>query len=113
MEKELKIMNMKKTVIIVTAAFLLSISFAGAARQAKQLRKVVFETSMHCAKCEKKISENVPFEKGVEDYDSDLPTRTVTIVYDAAKTDTLKLATAIRDLGYTAKVLSDAEKSKK
>ena len=63
---------------------------------------VVFETSMHCDKCEKKISENISFEKGVKDLKTDLSSKTVTVKYDPAKTDKSKLAAAIKKLGYTA-----------
>ena len=60
---------------------------------------------MECKNCERKVLENISFEKGVKDVSVDLPGRTVTVVFDEAKTDTLTLAKAIRKLGYDAKVV--------
>ena len=101
---------MKKLTLAALAAIVCLFSSEAFARKPKTCREVVFVTTMHCAKCEKKIVENVSFEKGVEDLTSNLEDKTVTIVYDTAKTDTLKLADSIRDLGYQAKVVSDKEK---
>lgn len=104
---------MKKMICAALAAVVCLFSSEVFARQPKNCREAVCVTTMHCAKCEKKIVENVSFEKGVVDLKTDLDTKTVTIVYDTAKTDTMKLANSIRELGYEAKVVSDKEKSKK
>lgn len=72
------------------------------------LRQVKYETTIDCKNCVKKVTENVSFEKGVKDLKAELSDKTVTIVYSPEKTDTLKLANAIRKLGYSAKVLEDA-----
>ena len=104
---------MKKWIYATLALLVCLLSSEAYARQPKVCREAVFVTTMHCAKCEKKIVENVSFEKGVEDLSSNLDEKTVTIVYDTAKTDTLRLANSIRELGYQAKVVSDKEKSKK
>lgn len=71
-------------------------------QKADKTETVVFETSMHCDKCAKKITENISFVKGVKDMKADLPTKTVTVKYDPSKTDKSKLAAAIKRLGYTA-----------
>ena len=41
---------------------------------AKDIRKVVFKTNpeMHCANCENRIKNNLRFEKGVKDIQTDL-----------------------------------------
>jgi len=72
----------------------------------ERVSKVVkYATSMHCKNCEKKVIENVSFEKGVLGLQTDMSDRSVTITFNPAKTDTLKLARAIRSLGYSAKVV--------
>lgn len=71
----------------------------------KITKTVVFRTSMECKNCEKKIIENVSFEKGVRDLSTDLSSRTVTVVFDPAKTDTSALAASLRHLGYEAQVV--------
>lgn len=55
---------------------------------------------MHCKNCVRKISENISFEKGVEDLQVSLDDKLVTIKYNPSKTDEAKLADAIRKLGY-------------
>ncbi len=67
--------------------------------------QVVFATSIHCANCGKKVQENIAFEKGVKDLKVDVSGKTVTVVFNDSKTDTLKLKKAINKLGYTADVV--------
>ena len=54
---------------------------------------VVFCTDIDCQGCANKILNNVPvLGKGVEDVKVELPTKEVTVVYDAAKTNPETLA---------------------
>ena len=87
---------MKKSLIIVLA-----------------IAQVVFMTNLHCDKCALKIQDNVAFEKGVKDMSCDVETKKVIVVFDTAKTDTLKLQSAIEKLGYSAKVIEYKEIKKK
>ena len=41
---------------------------------------------MHCENCERKVKNNIKFEKGVKEFSTDLKTKTVSITYDAEKT---------------------------
>lgn len=75
------------------------------ARPSKIRSKVVFATSMDCPKCAEKVRNTVAFEKGVLDLEADAALKTVTIVFDPAKTDTLKLGNAIRRIGYKARAV--------
>lgn len=68
-------------------------------------RRVVYSSDLDCENCEKKVMENIAFEKGVKDISVNLDNATVSIIFDETKTDTLKLAKAIRRLGYSAKVI--------
>ncbi len=108
--------NMKRIItLFVIAAAMLSVNpqpaqasvpgrvtIQDSKQKANKTETVVFETSMHCDKCVKKITENVSFEKGVKDLKADLSSKTVTVKYDPSKTDKSKLAAAIKRLGYTA-----------
>ena len=67
----------------------------------KARKTVVFNVSMHCAKCVKKINDNIAFEKGVKDLTVSLDKKTVTVSYDPSKTDEKKLKAALEKLGYT------------
>lgn len=77
---------------------------ASAKKVEKNLKTVVFCTSMECRNCKLKIMENVSFERGVVDLDANLETRMVTITFDENKTDTTALARSIRSLGFNVSV---------
>lgn len=69
------------------------------------LVQVVFASTIHCDKCGLKVQENIGFEKGVKDLKVDVPGKTITVVFNPSKTDTLKLKKAINKLGYEAEVV--------
>ncbi|MBR5041642.1 MAG: heavy-metal-associated domain-containing protein [Bacteroidales bacterium] len=69
------------------------------------LVQVVFASTIHCETCGKKVQENIAFEKGVKDLKVDVPGKTITVVFNPAKTDTTTLKKAIRKLGYEAEVI--------
>ena len=72
---------------------------------AKDIKTVVFTTSpeMHCQSCEKKIKGNLRFEKGIKNIVTDLKTKTVTIQYDADKTNVQNLIKGFKKIKYEAK----------
>ncbi len=79
----------------------------------KDIRTVVLTTlpEMHCANCEKKIKENIRFEKGVKSIKTDLKTKTVTIEYDADKTNVQNIIKGFKKIKYEAsEVKKDKEK---
>lgn len=94
---------MKKIAIFACALALACVFTASKPKPVK--RTVVYCSSVDCKNCEKKVMENISFEKGVKDVSVDLSEQTVKIVFDEAKTDTTNLAKAIRKLGYEAKVI--------
>ena len=65
---------------------------------------VVLSCDLHCQGCCDKIMKNIAFEKGVKDLVCDLPSKTVTVTYDANKTDVEKLLDAFRKIGKPATV---------
>ena len=69
------------------------------------LVQVVFASTIHCANCGKKVQENIAFEKGVKDLAVDVEGKTITVTFNPAKTDTLKLKKAINKLGYEAVII--------
>ena len=69
------------------------------------LVQVVFASTIHCDKCGLKVQENIGFEKGVKDLKVDVPGKTITVVFNPSKTDTLKLKKAINKLGYEAEII--------
>jgi copper chaperone CopZ len=71
---------------------------------AKDIKTVVLTTTpqMHCHNCENKIKNNIRFEKGVKEIQTDLETKNVTVTYDADKTNVENLIAGFKKIGYTA-----------
>ena len=81
---------------------------------AKDIRTAVFKVSqMKCENCVKKIQQNIRFEKGLKSCTTDLKTKTVTIVYDAEKTDTDKLKNGFKKFHYEAEFVKETKEAAK
>ena len=93
---------MKRLAIFLLA--LLPIVGIVAAKQDKQ--GVVLSCDLHCQGCCDKIMKNIAYEKGVKDIVCDLKKKTVTVTYDANKTDIQTLLKAFEKIGKPAKVLT-------
>ena len=108
---------MKKTIILTIAA-LMTVSTATSvastvassdqtvltdkkpAKKKGEIKEVTFNVHLHCENCVKKVQENIAFEKGVKDLHVCLADQTVSLKYDAAKTNEETLKAAIEKLGY-------------
>ena len=78
---------------------------------AKDIRVVVFKVSqMHCEKCEKKVKDNMRFEKGLKDIATEVKARLVTITYDAEKTNVKKLQAGFNKFKYEAEFVKETKK---
>lgn len=73
---------------------------------------VVFDVSMTCENCQKRIEKNIAFEKGVTDMKVDLANKTVQIEYKPSQTTIDKLQAAIVKLGYEVKIHNSGQKAK-
>ena len=90
-------------------ALLCIMCFAPLALHAKANKQtVVLSCNIHCQGCIDKIMKNIAFEKGVKDIVCDLPSKTVTVTYDANKTDVPALLTAFEKINKPAAVKEDA-----
>ena len=81
----------------------------------KDLRVLVMTPTpkMHCENCENKIKKNLRFEKGVVKIETSVKEQTVTVTYNASKTNVEKIQVAMKEIGYETKVISDKPKEKK
>lgn len=70
---------------------------------------------IHCQSCVNKIQNNMKFEKGMKKIATNLETKTVTITYDADKTDVDKIKEGFKKINYDVEVIKDirVENSKK
>ena len=106
-------MNLKIFIIALVLIF-----FAGALALVGQDKKkpkndketVVFDVSMTCENCQKRIEKNIAFEKGVTDLKVNLEKKTVEIEYKKSQTTVEKLQKAIEELGYEVKIHKDEPK---
>lgn len=71
---------------------------------AKDIKTVVLTTNpqMHCEKCENKIKENLRYVKGIKTIKTDVKSQSVTVTYDADKTNVEALRASLKKVGYTA-----------
>ena len=92
--------------IRLRSVLLLALLFSAFATVEAKTEKetVTFSVAMHCENCKKKIERNLAYEKGVLDLEVNLKEKTVTVTYDAAKTDVKKLTDALKKIGYEAAV---------
>lgn len=82
-----------------------------AAVLAKDIRVVVFKVSqMHCEKCEKKVKDNMRFEKGLKDIATEVKTKLVTITYDAEKTNVKNLQAGFNKFNYEVEFVKETKK---
>ena len=98
-----------RTKVLVFALVLATAGYA------KDIKTVVLTTNpqMHCENCEKKIKENIRFEKGVKSIKTNLEDKTVTIKYDADKTTVPTIIEGFKKIKYEAREVKPSPKKDK
>ena len=96
---------MKRLIIFLMA--ILPMAFVLSTAEAKpNKQKVVLYVYLHCQDCCDKILKNIPYDKelknGVKDLVFDMEAQTVTVTYDANKTDVPALQKAFAKIGKPA-----------
>lgn len=96
---------MKKIIMFCLLA-VLSFGVADAMAQKKggDVKTTVFVTDIDCEGCAKKVTNSIPFVKGVKDVKVDVPKKTVTVTYDAAKSSDEALIKAFTKIKVKAAV---------
>ena len=101
-----------RKIILMCLVVLFGIGIANAQEPKKGDKKSVvveFVTDIDCAGCAKKVTNTIPYEKGVKDVQVDVPTKTVTVTYDPAKTNNETLVKAFAKIKIKAEAKSEAE----
>ena len=98
-------MKTKYVLRTILMVFALSINLQAQTKKDQSKKTVMFNVSMHCESCQRKIEKNIAYEKGVKDMAVKLEDKTVTIKFDTLKTNESKLIKAFNDLGYEANVV--------
>ncbi len=68
---------------------------------------VKFSASITCENCVNTIMNGLPKEKGVKDVKTDIPAKTITVVYQKDKNSPEQIKRSIEKLGFTAKLITD------
>ena len=90
-----------KKIIALFAMLAIVAGVATAAPKPKVEKKVVtvvFTTDLDCHHCAQKVLNTIPYEKGIKDVQVDIPTKTVTVKFDAAKNSTESLTKAFESI---------------
>ena len=97
-----------------TKALFIALAFASVCF-AKDIKTVVLTTNpeMHCTGCEKKIKENIRFEKGIKSIKTNLDDKTITIEYDAEKTTVEDIIKGFEKIKYEAQEVKPTNNDKK
>lgn len=98
--------TMKKMIVtslVVALAFGFYMSSAKDRKMSDMLTTTVFVTDIHCEQCKAKIMNNIPvLGKGIEDVVVDVPTKQVTVVYDARKNSDTAIVKGFTKIKVTA-----------
>ena len=100
---------MKKLTFIMG---IILITIGSLSAQKTENKVVCFKSSMDCADCEKTLTENLKFEKGVKDLKIDHVSNTILVEYKEGKNTDDGLARAIEKKGYIAEKISKEEYNK-
>ena len=77
-----------RKIIMMCLVALFGIGIANAQQPKADAKSVttVFVTDIDCQGCAKKVTNTIPYEKGVKDVQVDVAAKTVTVTYDSTKT---------------------------
>ena len=93
---------MKKIVFTLLLTLICVAAFSALAAKPKaRTETVTYVVSMHCQNCVNKLTDNLSFMKGVEDFRISLKDKTITIKYNPAKVQEKTFVETIEKLGYT------------
>ena len=92
---------MKKIILMAVAALLAVAVSTAAPKQEKQIVTTVFITDIDCEGCAKKVTNTIPYERGIKNLKIDVTTKSVTVTYDAAKNSVEQLTKAFANIKVT------------
>ena len=93
-----------KKILLMCLVALLGIGVANAQKPKKTFVTVEFLTNIDCEGCAKKITDTLPYTKGVKDVKVDVKSKKVTVTYDATKTSDAALIKAFDKVKIKAEV---------
>ena len=105
---------MKKIILVLfVALFSIAVADAQQPKGEKQNVTTTFVTDIDCAGCAKKVTNTIPYEKGVKDVQVDVASKTVKVTFDPTKTNNETLVKAFAKIKIKAEASNDAAKTEK
>ena len=96
---------MKKIILLCLVAIMgVGVCASYAQKKEAVTKTTVFLTDIDCENCAKKITNSIPFQKGVKEVKVDVPTRKVTVTFDTTKTNEEALIKAFKKIKINAEV---------
>jgi len=92
-------------------ALLLMTFWMGKAFAATKQDTAVIKTSARCEDCKERIESKLNFSKGIKSAKLDMQTKSVTVIYNAEKTNLQAIKEAITKIGYDADEMPAVEKA--
>ena len=89
---------MKKIMMIFAALAVVAGVATAAPKAEKKIVEAVFVTDLDCDHCAQKIYNTISYEKGIKDVKVDVPTKSVTVKFDAAKNNVEALVNAFKSI---------------
>jgi copper chaperone CopZ len=89
---------MKKIILMAVATIMAVAVSTAAPKQEKQIVTTVFVTDIDCEGCAKKITNTIPYERGIKNLKVDVATQSVTVTYDASKNSVEQLTKAFESI---------------
>lgn len=94
---------MKKLIIALFLTLVCVAAFSAFAAKPKvKTETVTYVVNMSCENCVNRLTDNLSFLKGVEDFKISLKKKTITIKFDPTKVQEETFVEKIEKLGYTA-----------
>ena len=103
---------MKKALLVCLAALAFAAGRAATPERKTENKQTttVFMTDIRCGHCKEKIMSNIPvLGKGIKDVSVDVPTKRVSVTYDASKNNDATIAKGFAKLKVEAVPLSEEE----
>ena len=101
---------MKKIILMAVVAIMAATVSTAAPKTEKQIVTTVFVTDIDCEGCAKKITNTIPYERGIKNLKVDVATQSVSVTYDASKNSVEQLTKAFESIKVKVfKALSEEE----
>ncbi len=91
---------MKRVLFIALSLMMVAGVVEAKPKKQKKVKTVTYMVDLDCHSCQKKLEDNIPFEKGFKDMSVDIDKNTVVVKFNPKVTDSVAIAKAIEKLDF-------------